>query len=165
MKHKTLLFIPVMLFMCFGAFAQEKIGYVDIKEILNQLPERKQAQLELERYVDELGNDFQAMKFQYDQKIEEYTHLPENASAAVKENMESQIMQMDERMNNFQRQSQELLDDKELALLTPINDMVMATIEKVAKKNGYVHVFDTGTTLVYPKETEFTRLVLKEFGL
>lgn len=165
MKRKNLLFILVVLFTCFGARAQENIGYVDIKKVLNQMPERQQAQIDLDRYVDELSNEFQAMQFQYDQKIEEYTHLPENASPAVKENLQNQIVQMDERMNNYQSETQIYLAEKELELLTPINDKVMATIEKVAKKNGYVHVFDTGTTLVFPKTIDFTGLVLEELGI
>lgn len=165
MKRKNLLLILVVFYTCFGAIAQEKIGYVDIKEVLNQMPERQQAQIQLERYVDELSNEFQALQFQYDQKIEEYTHLPENASLAVKQNLENQIMQLDERINNYQGQTQILLDERELALLTPINDKVMSTIEKVAKKNGYAHVFDTGTTLVFPETSNFTNLVLKELGI
>lgn len=145
--------------------AQEKTGYVNIQEVLSEMPERAMAQRDLENYMNELATGYQALQYSYQQKLDQYTALDNSAPPAVRENLERQIMMLEQQMNDYQRTSEQLLNEKEDALLQPINDKVMASIARVAKKEGYGHVFDTQSALLFPPKSDFTSLVKKDLGL
>lgn len=158
----------LLLILCFAplcAHAQQSIGYVDVQEIFYAMPERAVAQNDLDTFMQGLLDELQAMEFNREQKMKEYELLDENASPALRSSLEQRILQIGDQINSFQITSDELMREREDALMKPIYDKIMLAVESVSKAKGYAHVFDAATALVFPAENEFTKAVLTHLGL
>lgn len=157
----------LLLALCFTPLlsqAQQSIGYVDIQEIFYAMPERIEAERELEAFVHSMTDELEAMEFNYEQKIKEYEQLDPKAPASVRESLQIRIAQIEEQINSLSHASSELIGKRENELMKPIHDKILLTVTLVADEIGYTHVFDVATALVFPPENEFTKTVLSKLG-
>ena len=145
-----------------GASAQGKIGYVNSQELLLSLTERGHVQAKIEQFGTALQQQFQMMTNEYQTKISEYQNLPADTPAAVRSARENELVQLEQRISDFQKSSEQAILEHEQELLQPLIEKVQTAINTLAKQEKYVHVFDTGSALVYPEENDFTELVKKE---
>jgi outer membrane protein len=76
-------------------------------------------------------------------------------------------MQLQERIQRFQENAQQTIQQKRNDLLKPVMDKLDAAIKKVAAAGGYVYVMEKATVL-YINESisvDLTNEVKKELGL
>ena len=81
--------------------------------------------------------------------------------------VESEIMDLQQRIQSFQASAQEQLQMKEQDLLQPIIDKAKKAIEDVAKENGYTYIFDSGlgVLLYMPEGDDVKALVKTKLGI
>ncbi|MBR1625685.1 MAG: OmpH family outer membrane protein [Bacteroidales bacterium] len=165
---KTIVLTALMLCGLMG-FAQ-KFACVDSDYILNNMPEYKQAQKELEdasmQWQKEIENKLAEVDKMYKQYQAEALLLPSD----LKTKKENEIVAAEKAAKNLQKQrfgNDGDLAKKRSELVKPIQDKVYNAIEKLAQEKNYSAVFDraSGAALLYiDDKTDISDLVLSELG-
>jgi outer membrane protein len=86
-------------------------------------------------------------------------------SSAVRQVREKELQDLATRIQEFQANAQDDLEEKQYELAKPFQDAIQNAINKVAKANGYAYIFDTKILLYYGAGDDITPLVKKELGI
>ena len=146
---KSVAVVAVVLFSTGLAEAQQKLGHIDFGEIISSTQEFKTAQEELKTLNDSKTKELQDMYAAYQEKQNEANEKLRNRSEANSQEVDSalqvlgtEIQDIESRINEVQRASQEELSKKEQELFEPIQKKVTEAINSVASEKGYTYVFD-----------------------
>ncbi|MDR1725576.1 MAG: OmpH family outer membrane protein [Bacteroidales bacterium] len=169
MKKYTLLTVVILFASTFTCFAQ-KFACVDTEFILNNMPEYKQAQKELDdlsvQWQNEVEAKFKEIDKMYKSFQAEAVLLPED----LKNKKENEIIAAEKEAKNLQKQrfgNDGSLAKKRSELIKPIQEKVYNAIEKIAQEKNYGIVFDKadgGNVLYVDSKTDISDLVLGELG-
>jgi outer membrane protein len=170
---KKLLFVFAFALTTAVSMAQTaplKIGYADTEYIFAQMPEAKQFETELQTLRTQLKNRYDAKVAEFQKKLKEYQEYGETVPAAVKQNSERELQQLQQNLQTLEQDSQSELDKKRLALLNPVQTRIGKAIEDVAKENGFSLILNLGISdldiLLYGDEKlNVSDLVLKKMGV
>jgi outer membrane protein len=170
MKRTLGILLVVVLVSASSVFAQKdfKFGHVNSSELLSVMPERETARTELQNYSKMLQQELEAMQLEYQNKVNAYLEKQETYSDLVRQSKETEIQEMQQRIQGFQQTAQQDLQQKEAELFQPIMDKAQAAIEKVAKENGFLYVFDIaagGVIYFSDQSIDVLPLVKKELGI
>jgi len=166
--------VLIAIFACLFAFggnamAQQKIklGHINSNELMQIMPGRDSAQTALQKEVEELQADMEAMKKEYETKVNDYMAKRDQLSELIRKSKESDLQAMASRIEEFQANAQKLLEERQEALLKPIIDRAKKAIEEVGKENGYTYIFDAGVgAVLYSQDSDdIMPLVKKKLGL
>ena len=72
MKNVTKFLAIAMVFFATQAFAQVKIGHININELVELMPERDSAVVKLQNYAKELDETMQGMQQEFNTKLQTY---------------------------------------------------------------------------------------------
>lgn len=150
-KYFKVLFLGVALFVLSGVVnAQMKIAYVNSAEILESMPESAKVKTNLEAYYNELQAQLQTMLTEYSNKVQDYEANQASLSNLVKQSKEKEIVDMENRIQQFRANAEEEMVKKQEELLKPVLDKVQNAINAVGKEKGYTYIIDNaGGTIVY----------------
>jgi outer membrane protein len=160
-----------ILFAGQTAMAQTlKFGHINSDELIQAMPEVDSASVQLDNFRKELVNALELMQVELNNKSDAYTKEMKNLSDLVKQAKESELTDMNRRIQEFQANAQTQLQQKQAELFQPIYAKVEKAIKEVGKENGFLYVFGVGqgSTLVYYDETKSTNvmaLVKAKLGL
>ncbi len=172
MKNRLLIIASAILFFAGAANAQTatKIGYADVDYILSQMPESKQVESELQAHNTQLQNQLQAKYQEYQQKLQAYQQGAANMVDAVRTEKETELAQLEQRIQKFQQDAQTSMQKKTGTLMEPLYAKIGSNIEAVAKENGYSHILNGqvgGIDVVLYADEKFdvSDVVLKKMGI
>lgn len=142
-KTLSLLFAAFFLFSL-SANAQ-KIAFVDVQEILENIAEYQEAQTELDRLANqwrqEIAQEYDVIKGMYNRYQAEQVLLSEDA----RKQREDEIMNKEKEVRDMQRDKfgpEGALFQRRQELVQPIQERVYAAIESYANERGYDFIFD-----------------------
>jgi outer membrane protein len=146
--------------------AQTKFGYVSLNELYPTMGEYKKADTSMNDYRNALGQ-------QYEDMMKEYREQDSliNSKDTVKytkaqlELKRRNVNEMLVKLQGWNNQAQQMLEQKQQELMTPIQKKALETIQAVAKENGYTHIFAKEALLVSPPAEDILPLVKKKLGL
>lgn len=143
MKNR-LLALVVFLLVSAAASAQTtaKIGYADVDYILSQMPDSKQVESELQTHNTQLTNQIQAKYQEYQQKLQTYQQGAANMVDAIKKEKETELAQLEQRIQKFQQDAQASMQKKTSSLMEPLYNKISDNIKLVAKEGGYTHILN-----------------------
>ena len=145
-KLFKVLFLGVALFVMSGmAQAQVKIAHVNTAEILDAMPDKATAEKALENYYGELQSQMQAMGTEYQNKVQDYQANEATMSNLVKQSKEKEILDLQNRIQQFQANAESEFESKRAELLAPILEKIQNAINTVGKEKGYTYVLDLAT--------------------
>lgn len=167
MNRNIILALCVML-MSIGANAQ-KVGFINSQEIMESMPEVKQANSDLDvmknmfiKKGEEMIKELQTKYHNYQQKNAsgELAPVESDKMAKVLKEEESKVME-------FDKTSQQKIYEKTEELLKPIHDRVTKAIDEVASENGYLYIFEAaqGIILYADPATDVTSLVKAKLAI
>lgn len=144
-----------------------RFGHIDTNELLQMMPGRDSATVELERYARELETTFVAMQNEFQTKYTDYLEKQATFSELIRQSRERELISLQERIQEFQESAQQDLMDQESRLLRPIIEKARNAIEEVAKENGYTYIFDTsmGFLLYWDEGEDVMPKVKQKLGL
>ena len=157
--------------LAFGgsAMAQKniKLGHINSNELMQIMPGRDTAMALLQKDVEDAQAELEAMKKEYETRVNDYLAKKDQLSELIRKTKESDIQNMGARIEEFQANAQKLLEERQEALLKPIVDRAKAAIEEVGKENGYTYIFDAGVgAVLYSQDSDdIMPLVKKKLGL
>lgn len=171
MKNRVLVVLALTL-ASFAAQAQTamKIGYADVDYIMDQMPETKQVEAELKAHNTQLQNQLQAKYQEYQQKLQAYQQGAANMVDAIRQEKETELAQLEQRIQKFQQDAQGSLQKKSADLMQPLYEKIGSTIETVAKENGYAYILSgrvggLDVVLYADPKNDVSDLVLKKMGI
>lgn len=148
-----------------GANAQNKIAFVSTEELYTILPEAKKADSALKAFQEVLvrtGEDYQQ---ELQEKITKFNADSSKLTVPQKEVEKKKLQDLYIRINNYQQEAQQQLQQKQQEIGAPLQKSITALISQVAKENGYTHVFDRQALLVVPEGDNLLPLIKKKMNL
>ena len=140
------LFLGVALFVMSGvANAQVKIAHVNTAEVLESMPDKAKAEKDLEKYYNDLQTQLQTMAQEYQTKMQEYEANQATMSNLVKQSKEKEIIDIQNRIGQFQANAEQDFEAKRAELLKPMLDKIQNAINTVGKEKGYTYILDLAT--------------------
>ena len=145
-----------------------KIGYVNSVTLLQDIPEVKQANANLEALQKQLQKKAEGMITEFQKKYQDLQRSEQNGELSPKQLEEegTKLQQEEQNIQKFQQDMQTQIMEKRETLLQPIFDKVNSKIAEVAKENGYTYIMEDSGVLLYKDESfDVTALVKAKLEL
>lgn len=164
---KKLVIILLALTCTMAGFAQKaKFGHVDYASIMKVMPGIDTAQTALLNFQQELQETGQAMATEFKQKEADYVKLANSgASAAILKVKEDELQKLYMRIQEFASISEQDLQSKQVELLKPFQDNLIAAIKEVAEAGNYTYIFDISTLAFHADSDDLTNAVKTKLGI
>jgi len=161
---KTPLFLIACVFCLTSAFAQ-KYGHVNSSDIMKVMPGIDSVQIKLSGFQNELATLYDNMVNEWQTKKDKLDKEAGTMSSAVRKLKEDEIRGIENRIQEFQYNVQQDIEDEQARLIFPFQEKVQNAINDVAKENKFSYIFDTSTLLYYDGGEDITSLVKKKLGI
>jgi outer membrane protein len=148
-----------------------KIAYVKLDYVMRNLPDTKQAETDLKAYAMQLDTQLQSKAAVLQEEYEALSKGGATMAEEARKKKETNFNRLRVDFENLQREYQNLLENKQIELVTPIREKIQQKIEEIAKEQKYDYVLNTsvGTELdivLYGKpELDISKLVLTKLGV
>lgn len=145
-----------------------KFGHINSQELLMAMPERDSAEAKLKKYAKDLQDQIETLQVEFNKKYQDYIQKKATFTDAIREMKEKELSDLQQRSQEFEQTAQQDYQKQQADLMKPIVDKANATIQKVAKANGFIYVFDISTGAVAyfsDQSVDILPLVKKELGL
>ncbi len=145
----------------------QKIGYVNFNAIIDQMPDTKVISTNLQAYQQTFQDQLKGMQTELQTKGNEYETKRATMTDAVRLQKESELTDMQKRIQDFSTMAQQKIDAKKDEYGKPLLDKVKLAISAVAKEKGYAYVMDSsqGIFLVSPDADDLMAAVKVKLGL
>lgn len=149
------------------AQAQSKVGHVNLGEIILLMPETKTADGELQKFGESLESQMKTMGAEYQAKLNDYQSKKESMAEAIRTTKEKEIIDLQQRIQEFQSTAQEGVQRKKEELYAPILKRADEAVKAVAKEQGYNYIIDSslGVLLVVSEDSDLGQAVRKRLGI
>jgi outer membrane protein len=164
--------VAIIASLSLAASAQLKIGHVNSQELLSLMPEADSAQKKIEKLSQDHQMLMEEMTVEFNKKLDDYQKKlddPANPmSPLVKSSKEAELQDLQNRIQTFEQQASQELQQKKMELFQPIQEKAMKAINDVATENGFTYVLDSGVGVILysaPNSEDILPLVKKKLGL
>ncbi|MBD2757409.1 OmpH family outer membrane protein [Spirosoma validum] len=161
----------VLLMTCLTLQAQsERVGFVRIDYIVSQMPASKQVESQLNVQQTQAETELKRLQKEFDEKYASYQKTGAQLSESVRKDRETELQNLQTRIQEFSRSAQESLQKKYGQLMSPVLSKVQLAIDSVAKQNGYRFILNSpsngSSNILYAsEENNITDLVIKRLGI
>lgn len=150
--------------------AQEnlKIGHVNIPEIMQQLPETDSLKQVLENETQDMEKMYGELISEHETAVKEYEENKTKYSEFVRNEKEKSLMEMAGKIQEFNQNANQQLQQRNMELLQPVYQKINATIEKIALENNYTYILDLsqGSVVFHsPASRNLNPLVLQALNI
>ncbi|MBE6197829.1 MAG: OmpH family outer membrane protein [Rikenellaceae bacterium] len=163
------LFILLGVVLGISTVSAQKFARVNVQDIVVAMPEFEEAQKNLEAFGKDLNEQMEQIQVEFNNKLADFQKNQATMAASVKQMRQQELEQLQQRFSEFQQIAQQDFQKKQAELLEPVQKKAQEAIQKVAKANGYIVVFDTSVpSLAYIDEAQTTDIaatVKKELGI
>ena len=166
MKKFWIIIVAALLCATTGYAQKAKFGHVDYGAVMKEMPGIDTAQQALMEYQQELEAVGQQMADEFKAKQAEYVELTnKTTSSAILKVKEDELMKLYQRLQDFVSSSEMDLQQKQVELLKPFQERLLAAIKTVAEKEKYTYVFDITMCAFYTETDDLTADVRTELGI
>lgn len=139
-----------------------KFGHIDTQQLMSIMPETKNAEAELQKIGKELEDQRTEIAKLYNEKLQTFQTKGDSLSEIARTNLITEIQDIEQRAQNFQKVAQQQFSQKQSELMKPIVEKINETIEAVAKEQALIYVFDIqpGTPVLYKSNQSIDLLPL-----
>jgi outer membrane protein len=145
---KKIVLIVAAAFAAVTAFAQPKFAHVNTTELVQLCPDTDKARETMTAASNEAQETFNDMQAEWNSKLQAYQSKGSTWTQAIRESKEKELTEIQQRLQEFSQTVQAELQQQEQQLMAPIYQKVNEVVQDLAKKGGYVYVFDV-QSLVY----------------
>ena len=163
---KKTLAIAAMALLTLAASAQ-KLGRVNFTELYQLAPEADSARDQINAMQNEAQETFNSMVEEYQTKANQYQQKSATWTAAIKEAKEKELVDIQNRIQEFQQTISQELQQKQAELMNPIMEKAQKAVQDLAKAQGIVAVFDSGSALYFDESAvvDLTPAARKSLGI
>lgn len=145
-----------------------KIAYINSAVLLQNMPERINADSALAKYTRTFQEQIEIMTKEFQTKLQQFQSSEKTMSDAMKEVKTKELQDLQTRIESTQQSAQEKIQMKKQDLYTPILEKADKAIKDVAKEKNYDYIFDVNSQngIVFSKdEYDITNLVKTKMGI
>ena len=157
MTRNALFGLLLLALLALPAAAQQKIAYVDIAQIMKELPEAQEAQSQLDNQVEKWQTELRELEDEWQAKFNDYDKRKLILTDQGRARAEKDLQELDRRIMDFRDgkfgQNGELFQMED-RIMRPIQDMVFDQVKNLATELDYDYVFDKsgGVMIIYAKD-------------
>lgn len=149
--------------------ANNKIGYIDLDNVILQLPEYKQMEVKLQQTQKKLSDEMLAKREALETLYTDYMQNGQSMPDSSKVKTEAQLQQMDAELQQFQRDAENTFVNTKKLFLGPVYLKLGGVIRDVAIENGFSmilsHRVGSGKLLLHSDaKLDVSELVVKKFA-
>lgn len=162
--NRLLILIFVLAFSFVNA--QSKVGTINTDIILSQMPELKGVEAEMQDYGKKLDADLRKKYQDYQKLVEKFEAEQEELNEVIQKFRINEITDLEEEIQKFQQNSQQLIRAKQDELLRPLYSKIGKALEAIVEEEKFTQIFNEGNNLIYiSPEYDVTEKVMKVLGL
>ena len=166
-QFKKLLLIAVFMLGVGGVANAQKIGHIDTAKLVQEMPDTKKANSELQKiektYKDEIETSIKA----YQTKLQKYSAEEKAQTPETNARRKAELQSDATKIQQAQQIAQQELQKKEIELKNPIYEKAQKAIQEVAAAKGLVYVFNSapgGGLIVFEKGVDIYDAVKAKLG-
>ena len=145
---KKLIVIAAAAFIGIAASAQSvKYAHVNYDELVALSPAADSARVVLQKAQKDAMEELQMMQEEAQNKYQQYQQKASTWTASVRESKERELQEMSSRIQDFQQSAQADLQQLQNNKMAPIYQKAREVVNDLAKKGGYIYVFDVNSIL------------------
>jgi len=165
-NYFRVILVSVLLFAG-GLSAQTlKFGHISFEQLLQSMPERETAQKEIQKKGADLESKLGIMQKEFQDKLKDYTAQQKTLTEAVRADKETELQNIQNRIQTFQQTANEDMQKEEAKLFQPILEKAKKAIADVAKEQGLIYVFEVNQVLYHSEQSvDLLPLVKKKLVL
>lgn len=158
--------VAAFALVCNTTFAQ-KMGYINMDELVMGMPERDSVITKLERLSKDFEQQLEGIQVEFNNKQQEYVKNSSTMSDAVKQMKEKELMDIQARFEESQRSLSEAYQKSGQEMMVPVIKKAEEALKKVSKAHGVTAVFNVAALAYYDEAalTNLLPLVKKELGI
>lgn len=130
--------------------AQARIGLVNSQQLFDLMPEKTQAESQLQALSDKYHAEYMMLREEFDKKYADYQTIAADPSTpeTIRERRVQELQENDKKIREFERRAAEDLASRRTALTQPITDKIQAAIRNAGEQTNLDLVLDTAVTPV-----------------
>ncbi len=161
--------IIAVVMMGMSTLHAQKFGYINTAELIQSIPEVKEANSNIETFRNQLQKKGQDMIKSLQTKYAALEKKRDRGELSPKQ-IEEEAMKLGEeeqQIRVFDQESQQKIVKKSEDLLQPLRTKIQEAIDQVAAENNFVYIFDysTGFVLYADDSTDVSTLVRAKLGM
>ncbi len=137
--------LVVVLLLAIGSVnAQQpmKFGHINSAEILQSMPELKAIEAQMETEFQEKEAQLMTMQEDLQTKQQSYQQAVQSLSAAERSAREQELMELNQKVQNYYMLSQQQIKAKQNELQAPVIQKLKAAIQEVGDEEGFLYIFE-----------------------
>lgn len=147
MFNKVLsLFTALLFFVAVPSVAQISVGYMNVQEVMMQLPERDSVEKELNSFIAEREQRFQERATEFQSALAEYQENQSSMSEQEQEEREKELASMEQELTTYQNSLRSEIQQHRQELLAPLYEKIDVAIATVAEERNLDFVFNEETS-------------------
>ncbi len=131
-----------------------KFGHIDLQALIQVMPERETTETEFTKFQTDMEDILAEMQKDYQTKLQELEQMGQEVSELKRNAKISELQNLNERIQGFQQNAQQQIQQKYQELLNPLYEKAMGAIDEVAKEQELMYVFETGFNVVLYKSNQ-----------
>ena len=136
------LFVIALAALATLTASAQTFGKVNFNELVMLAPEMDAAREAIAASQKEAEETYSAMVEEYQGKLNQYQQKQATWTAAIKESKERELMEIQNRIQEFQQSISQELQQQQNQLTAPIQEKVNQVVIDIAKSKGFVALFD-----------------------
>lgn len=135
--------LAAALFAGVTGFAQQKIGHLNVEELLQLMPETKAAQERIRAYGEQLQNDLGEMEKELETKYQNFQANQAGMTELNRQTKARELQELQGRIQEYGQRAQEDMQNKQVEEITPIIEKANKAVQEVAKENKFTYILDS----------------------
>lgn len=166
-QFKKLLLIAVFMLGVGGVANAQKIGHIDTAKLVQNMPDTKKANSELEKIQKTYKDDIEANIKAYQTKAQRYAAEEKSQTPETNARRKAELQGDAAKIQQAEQIATQELRKKEIELKNPIYEKAQKAIQDVAAAKGLVYVFNSapgGGLIIFEKGTDIYDDVKAKLG-
>jgi outer membrane protein len=149
------------------AVASGKIGYLDVENLVAQLPEYKQLQTKMQETRKSMSDRLFEKQQNFQRVYSDYMQNGESMADTTRARVEGQLRQLDNEMQQFRAEAENTFENTKKLFLAPVYLRLGGVIQQVAAENGFIMILpyrvgNADMILQADPKLDISELVLKK---
>ena len=162
---KKLLF-AIMLALPMMGFAQSKFGVINSQTLMENMPEMKDVQTQLETASKKYEDEFKGLQDEFQKKYTELQSMEESTPQTIKDRRMQEVRDLSEKIEQFRATAPQDLQRQQEQLIAPIQQKVMTAIQSVGDEGSFTFIFENQIPVYVGKDAvDVTPLVKTKLGI
>jgi outer membrane protein len=168
MKNINKIVAILLLILATANIYAQKFAHINSSELLAAMPESDSAQAKIEKLAANYQQQLEEMQVEMNKKYDDYLNNRDSYTDLIRQTKESEISDLQERIQQFQNVASQELQNKRTEMLKPIIDKANSAIKSIAEANNFIYVFDIsqGNPIYFSDQSvDIMTMVKEKLGL